>query len=412
MPPIRKLDGAPLGLRQLLTRDYTPWANRYVYWLRTPFGVLIAAAVVSLVLGWFVTPQSFVIFGAIAGVLAIGICWPWIGLRGVGCSLRFPRQRCEEEEEVAVEVEIVNRWPFPVWGLAIERGFFHSEQGEREAVVSLARIPGWTTCRFSFTYRPMVRGVYPTTPPSIATEFPFGLWKASRPTQVAQSLIVWPRVFPLTSLELPSGNCRQLLGASDTRSGDHGDRTGARPYRLGDSLRNVHWAQTARCDRLIVSERQEAAQTAVTVVIDSSQSQHRGVGRDATLEWSLRIGLSVAAALVKQNVTVHVALGGQTHLLDGRPASWRRLLDTAAQLTPSAATPTAVSANGLVIGVRTDLAPSTPRESRAIVLRTNEESDARAEPKGNWIELDAREVSGAKFQEVWNRRRKKGLQDG
>ncbi|PQO46709.1 DUF58 domain-containing protein [Blastopirellula marina] len=403
MAQIHKSDGAR-RLRSLLTRDYTPWANRYVYWLKTPLGALIAAAAAALLVGWLVTPQGFVIFGAVAGVLAIGVSWPWVGLRGIACTIRFPQTRCEEGELVPVAVEIANRWPFPVWGLAIERGFFRTADAEQAAVVALSRIPGWSTCRFSFEFRPELRGVYPAGAPIIATEFPFGLWKARRESEVVESLVVWPRVLPLASLDLPAGNCRHLVGASDARSGDHGDRTGARPYRQGDSLRNVHWAQTARCDRLIVSERQESAQTAARVVIDCCATHHRGAGPSSTLEWAIRIGVSVAAALAKQNVQVTVELGKQTCSLDGSLTSRRRMLDAAARLEPVAATTQTDGARGaLNIVVRTDLTPPLPGESRAIVINVAAETGAGR--RGNWIEVDAGDSIATEFSRAWQRQR-------
>lgn len=405
MAQLEDASGA-VRLRDFLTRDYTPWANRYVYWLKTPLGVLISAAILSLLVGWLVTPQGFVIFGAIIGVLSIGISWPWIGLRGIACGVRFPQTRCEEGDRVSVDVEIVNRWPFPVWGLAIERGFFRRDDDEDSAVVSFARIPGWSTCRFAFSFQPEVRGAYPIIAPEIVTEFPFGLWKARRRVQIVESLIVWPRVLPLPPIELPAGKCRQLVGANESRSGDHGDRTGARPYRQGDSLRNVHWAHTARCDRVIVCERQESAQTSVCIVIDTAAAHHRGAGPNSTLEWALRIGVSVAAAIAKQNVDVTVEFGNHWHSLDGRPASWRRMLDAAARLEPAAATfPLDFARHGLVIAVRTDLSKPTKNENRAIIIGAEER--LRSSPRESyWIEVPAGKSIAAEFQQIWNRRRR------
>ncbi|WP_161603366.1 DUF58 domain-containing protein [Blastopirellula marina] len=397
--------------RNVLTRDYTPWANRYVYWLKTPFGALVAAAVCALLIGWFVSPQGYAIVVAIAAVLAIGIAWPWIGLRGVACQLRFSKPRCEEGANVTVEVEIVNHWPFPVWGLAVERGFFVNDAAGNPAVVSLARIPGWSTCRFTFPFQPERRGAYPEISPQITTEFPFGLWKALRSCNVRQTLIVWPRIFPLASLPLPAGTARSLFCPSDQRTGDEGERIGARPYRQGDSLRNVHWAQTARCDRMIVCERQGAAQTDVRIVIDCRAATHRGQGTDATIEWALRIGGSVAVALFQQNVRVSLELENQIFALDANLASWRKMYDAMARfaLSNSTRAPTR-RRDGVVIAVRTNLAEPLVGESRAIVLNvaTDDSKKLAASRRAGspWIAIDSLPAAAAELQNGWRKQRK------
>ncbi|MFI4875119.1 MAG: DUF58 domain-containing protein [Blastopirellula sp. JB062] len=393
-------------LRDLLTRDYTPWANRYVYWLKTPLGILISAACVSLVLGFFVTPQGFTLVGAIVGVLMIGIAWPWLGLRGIGCKIRFSTARCEENADVALHVEVANRWPFPVWGLALERGFFGEDSQDDSAVVSLARIPGWSTCRFSFPFQPEIRGAYPQVAPLITTEFPFGLWKANRTCEVAETLIVRPRIYPLAALPLPAGTAQQLFTPSDHRAGDEGERIGARPYRQGDSLRNVHWAQTARCDRLIVCERQGAAQTDVGIVIDCQAENHFGEGPDATIHWALRIGASVAHALSQQNIRVTIEMGDQYFPLDASPSSWRKMYDAMARLKPShGPRPVPRQRQALRIVIRTSQAEPFAHETRAIVLDSTGSglaaSSHAAEP---WLKLDPL-TAAAELQPRWNKRR-------
>ena len=138
-------------LLKLLTHDYTPWANRYVYWVKSPLGVLIVAAMVALICGMFVASQALVVFAAIAIVIGVGISWPWLGLRGVACDLSFARHRVREGDPVKVVVSIVNRWPLPVWGLAIEKGFFVASGDDvDETVVGLARIGALSKTEFGW----------------------------------------------------------------------------------------------------------------------------------------------------------------------------------------------------------------------------------------------------------------------
>jgi len=359
-----------------LTSDYTPWANKYVYWLKTPIGILLALAAVALAMGVFVTPQGYVLLLTILAVVGLGVVWPWVGLRGVSCELKFRTRRCREGEKADVIVEIVNRWPIPVWGLAIENGFFveHAANGGSDAAVALARIPGWSRCEFVWRFQPLQRGVYPQAPPRIVTEFPFGLWKAKRPVKVQQELIVWPKTYRLSNFPLPQGNHRNVTSPSDQQVGQEGERTGVRPFRQGDSLRTIHWSLTARHGRFIVSERQGSAQTRARIYVDLDRKSHQGLGPDGTFEWSLRIAASIATELVQQHNVVVLDFGTHEEQMTGSQTSMHRTMDRLARLQPThEARAGRRTSNGCdwSVSVATDLSASEMPTKRTIVLRSD-----------------------------------------
>lgn len=107
-----------------------PWADRYVNWLKTPLGVLVVTATVSLVSGFILGPQGYCVFAATASVIVLGLVWPWLALRGVTCKLEFPQHRVVEGDSVSATLTCPNRWPFPVWGLVVEQGFLGSDENE------------------------------------------------------------------------------------------------------------------------------------------------------------------------------------------------------------------------------------------------------------------------------------------
>jgi len=204
----------PPSSQHWLHHEFLPWSNRYVYWLKTPLGALFVASLFSLLCGLLVAPQGLVVAGGTLVVIALGIAWPWLGLRGVSCELAFSQRRTREGQPVVVVANIVNRWPWPVWGLEIEHGFFAAAEGDPDSatVVALARVGGWSRCEFRWEHVPAQRGRYPRAVPRLATAFPFGLWKATQPILVRESLLVWPRTCPLDRLSFKSGARRWLGG--------------------------------------------------------------------------------------------------------------------------------------------------------------------------------------------------------
>lgn len=245
-------------LAALGNHDFCPWANRYVYWLKQPIGWFLVAAAAALLTAVFLEPQAWIIVGSLAAVIAMGVVWPWVATRAVAAEITFDCRRCREGDRVQVRLTIHNRWPWPLWGLAVEKGFFleAAEPGQRP-VAALARLPGWSRSEFVFDFRPEQRGVYPHDIPELATGFPFGIWRASRPISVQRELLAWPRTTPLASIPSLGGDIADVIGMMFDRAGHEGDTIGVRPFRHGDRLRSIHWAQTARRDALAGASREE-----------------------------------------------------------------------------------------------------------------------------------------------------------
>jgi len=126
-----------------LTHDYVPGANRYVYWMKTPLGVLALACAASLACGFCVAPQGFVLAGVSATIIVLGIVWPWLAMRGIRAELSFHRPRTREGQSVPVRLIVRNRWPLPIWGLAVQGGFDGDSKADKATIaVALARVSG------------------------------------------------------------------------------------------------------------------------------------------------------------------------------------------------------------------------------------------------------------------------------
>jgi len=313
-------------LAGLLNHDFCPWANRWVYWLRHPLAFLGLAAVGSLSCGLFLNSQAFIAVAVLLTVVLIGVLWPAIALRGLDSRLEVAGSRVCEGSAATVRLLVRNRFPFPVWGLSIVGGF---RQGE--PLAALAHVSGWSEAEFVLSVAPEQRGVYPVGTPQLQTGFPFGLWRAVRNIQVSGQLIVWPRGVSLDALPDVTSESPSDDRLTDRRAGDLGDMTGTRHFRQGDSLRRIHWAQSARHQRLIVTERQSGADSRVRLTLDLDTRNHIGTGRNASLEWTLRIGAGICDLLVRHHVVVDCQLGSERFVLrDSRDL--RRLLDSMARV--------------------------------------------------------------------------------
>lgn len=368
----------------VLTYDFCPWANRFVYWLREPVGFLAVAGVFALCCAMFLNEFAWMAVAGVAVVLVLGTVWPWVALRGLEAKLTWESPRTREGESVRVRLAVRNRCPWPVWGITIRGGF-----RETGASTALARVGGLSEVSFMWEFAPDERGVYPTEPPVMETGFPFGLWSARRPVVVEQELLVWPRVVKLNGLPDLTESQPSEEHLTDRRAGDLGDLLGTRLFRQGDSLRRIHWSQSARHQRLIVTERQAGVEARVRLRVDAAAEHHVGAGPDSSLNWTLRIAASICEILNSEHAHVDCVIGGEVICLS-HSGGFRRLMDRMACVPESghveqATIPALRAAAGCEIHCTTDRAQachhravSTPRGHRDVVIGTRAFSDVSA----------------------------------
>jgi uncharacterized protein (DUF58 family) len=328
-----------LKMNSALNHDFCPWANRWVYWLKNPLWVLVGSVLISVACGVILNPMAFLLTAILLLVTAIGVAFPWLTMKGIEANVVFDIRRSRVGQPILVRLKVRNRWPWPAWGVSIVRGFALRETNDTEEGVALARIPACSTVEFSWQFVPSLRGLYPLTVPEIETAFPFGMYRSFRPIAAEGAVVVWPETESLNGMPDTGDMDGADEALSDRRMGDHGDMAGTRSFRDGDSLRRVHWGQTARQQRLIVCERQAPVTTAVRVTMDSDalaygQADNR-TRQNHLLEACVRVTASICESLHRQHARVELALGQQVFVAGESAASFNRMMDAIAQYQPS-----------------------------------------------------------------------------
>ncbi len=115
------------------------------------------------------------------------------------------------------------------------------------------------------------------------------------------------------------------------RVGSTGDILGVRPYRRGDSPRRIHWAQTARHDRLIVCELQTNVRPVVLLVLDADPANH-SLGPNGSREWAIRIAASLARGWLEAGAQVGAAWTNTFISPASGSAQASRILDALARI--------------------------------------------------------------------------------
>ncbi|MGI9471900.1 MAG: DUF58 domain-containing protein [Rubripirellula sp.] len=291
-------------LVRAVTTDFCPWANRFIYWLKEPIGWFVLAIVASMIVGMYANPVGWTIAGALTCIILIGIIWPLIAVWTSSCELHPEVDAVHEDKSCRMIFSMRNRLPLPLWGLAVE-GYLDSEGDESLPVIALSHVPPICIAEYAITVRPALRGHYPIQTPKVACSFPFGIWTARRELRSVKSLTVWPRVYDIAGVCLLTGKRTTELGDGH-RGGRSGDFVGVRGFRRGDSPRHINWAQSARTETLIVTERGGPQ----CIEIDLNVDPMLGKGQSRTsLAIRMRVAASILCSLHGSHAPTRVSIG-------------------------------------------------------------------------------------------------------
>jgi uncharacterized protein (DUF58 family) len=156
--------------------------------------------------------------------------------------------------------------------------------------------------------RPAGRGLYDSVTVDIATAAPFALqwWTRRLVLPLPSALHIAPRCGrpdrPMAQVHDDGGEGREWVPS------DMGQPRGARPYRAGDSRRQVHWRATAHTGELMVRELERPSAEPVTVTVllpyDPDAAERAAERALGTVVQVLASGAAVLLSTMEESGTV------------------------------------------------------------------------------------------------------------
>jgi uncharacterized protein (DUF58 family) len=246
---------------------------------------------------------------ALALLLAAGASQFWVRncLVGLEYRRRFSHTRVEFGSTVELEVEIVNRKILPLaWieiedeiprGLPPERGQISpSHKAERARLVRVVALRPYERIRRRYRIVCNVRGEHSFGPVRLRSGDLFGLESRDETLDLVDVLVVYPRVVPVRTVNLPA---QQPLGNRRTQSWlfeDPSRFVGVREYRPGDGLRRIHWAASARTQQLQVKVFEPTTSHKLMIFLNLRSVPGDWWGLEVDPD-SLELAISTAASL-------------------------------------------------------------------------------------------------------------------
>ena len=169
------------------------------------------------------------------------------------------------------------------------------------------------------------RGVYTLGPTDIEAGDPFGLFKVSLHYSQTQSMLVVPPVIGLPSIEIATGDRIGEGGSKVMTLNRTVTTSGVREYVPGDSMFSVHWMTSARHDDLYVKLFDRMPTSDWWVFVDMDEGVQAGEELEATEEYSIILGASIADRGLRNGRAVGmVAYGDDTVWLPPQTGSGQR----------------------------------------------------------------------------------------
>lgn len=316
----------------------------------------VVAAVLALVGILLRQPLLLILAVVLALLAALARLWWRHGLSAVTYRRRFGTARAFWGEEITLDLITENAKPLPLPWLEVVDSFPSALEVVGTALEP-SSVPRTKVFRAFFSVGPYervrrryrlrcaARGYYHFGPATLTTGDLFGFSARERELPGVDSLVVYPRLVPVTAFGLPA---RQPLGdhpAAQPLVEDPLRFAGVRPYAPGDSPRRVHWRASARTGALQTKQFEKSATPTAALFLDTNTFEYFWEGFDpALLELAITVTASLAAHCLDEGRQVglfaNAPIGGSARfqfirLAPSRhPAQLPRILEALARLVP------------------------------------------------------------------------------
>jgi len=240
------------------------------------------------------------VLGLALGSYVVSGAWSRQVLGGVTVRLERPRELFAGRP-VVLGLTVTNHSRLPAYGLVLR-------DGRGRAVLLESLLPGRSECRRSIEIVLPRRGWTVLGPWRVEVLLPLGFFLKSKRVVGEERVLVYPRL-------LPTARARRVgasAGREAARERDHGregDVTQLRGFQSGDERRQIHWKQTARQQRLIVTERQRRSEGAVYLVLDPRVDHLDDAAALERFEAAVSSVATVAVERIRRREPVGLILG-------------------------------------------------------------------------------------------------------
>jgi uncharacterized protein (DUF58 family) len=243
-------------------------------------------------------------------------------LRSVKYERRFNETRLFMGEIVEVSCNLTNRGRLPIVSLHVNdnapAGFqlvgegIESFNPEEHIILDQysALKPGEHTARVTRMYA-MKRGYFAFGTAYLRAYDLLGLSLSERTDHPRDALIVYPRIFSMDALGIPTRDPFGSFAALRRLIEDPSRIMGARDYRYGDPFRQIHWKATAHAGTLQTRVCENTSEPTAVIMLNVTTYEQDWRGTDIErFEWALSVAGSLAVWADESSITLGLSSNG------------------------------------------------------------------------------------------------------
>lgn len=305
--------------------------------------------------------NSFFTASGVALWVVAGIGWLWNRASLVG--LRYERTLSEvrafQGETIQLTLAVHNQKLLPLTWLRI-RDTFPPELplADKDLILNPATnlaefhsfwMPGaYQHIRRTFAIRCTTRGFHQFGPATVTTGDGFGFFDTEAQWPMQQRLIIYPRLYSVAELGLPSKSPFGENQAHKSLFEDPLRTVGIREWQRSDSQRRIHWKATARQQQLLSRVYEPSEEQQIQIFLNVTTMARHWHGYIPELqERAISVAGSLAALAIAERRATGIIANGvlpgsdqPIRLLPGRsPNQLLHILELLAAVTPFATAP-------------------------------------------------------------------------
>jgi uncharacterized protein (DUF58 family) len=155
------------------------------------------------------------------------------------------------------------------------------------------------------------RGRFQLGPVTATSGDPFGLFRRRAFLTGQRELLVLPRVLPIRNFALFTGGLPGRGRSSRRALHATTNATTIRDYIVGDSLSRIHWRSSAHYNKLMVKEFDLDPAVDAWIFLDLYDAVQAGEGEHSTEEYGVTIAATIAAYLLRQDLSLGMIVNAQ-----------------------------------------------------------------------------------------------------
>ncbi len=254
------------------------------------------------------------VFYMIIGAFILGIWWTKTGIHHVRVARRYD-DHAFHSQKIPVELQITNSSWLPIIWLELHESLpVQLSSGYKfDHVITLK--PKERKI-FSYQLDAYKRGSYALGPLLLRSGDVLGITKPSEVHAPADNLIIYPKIYPLQQLGLPSRSPFGTIKHHDPIFEDPSRMRGKRDYQKGDSIRRIDWKKSAATGKLLTKQFEASIDMEVVVVLDLHPDSYAMEKRFEATELAISTAASIAHWSTQQKQAVGLISNG-TGMMSG-----------------------------------------------------------------------------------------------